>query len=325
VKRALVTGGDGFVGQHLLPDLLGRSHVVTGSVLALPPKRVTITPGQTEAVDWKVADVTDAASLYRLVAAVQPDVVFHLAGFSSAVKARVEPEEALRVNAGGTINLLEALLSVRDDFPDLDPRIVVMSSGATYGGAAVGDCGLEESAALQPTSPYSVSKACQELVADSYRRSRGMRIVVARVFNLVGPGQREEFVVPSFCGQVAEIAAGRAQPVLKVGNLEVERDFLDVRDGVAALAELGQLPEPKMVYNVGSGGATRVQAVLDWILQEAGVQVELLADPERVREGEEKRLLANIDRIMEHSDWRPERRLEDTIRETYRWFADRIV
>lgn len=325
MKRALVTGADGFVGQHLLPELLGRGYLVTGSVLALPPKRVTIAPAQTDAVDWKVADVMDAGALYRLLAAVRPDIVFHLAGIASAAKALARPEETLRVNAGGTLGLLEALLSARDDFPDLDPRIVVMSSGATYGAAEVGDRGLEEDKTLQPASPYSVSKACQELVADSYRRAHGLGIVVARVFNLVGPGQREEFVVPSFCSQVAEIAAERAEPLLKVGNLEIERDFLDVRDGVAALAELAGLTSPKTVYNVGSGRSIPVRSILDWILHEAGVQVELLADPERVREGEETRLLANIDRIIEDTGWRPERELEDTIRETYRWYADRIA
>jgi GDP-4-dehydro-6-deoxy-D-mannose reductase len=309
----------------LLPELLGRGFAVTGSVLALPPTRVTITPEHSEAVDWKVGNVTDAAALYRLLASSQPDVVFHLAGFSSAARARAEPAQALSVNAGGTVNLLEALLSVRDDFPDLDPRIVVMSSGAAYGAALVDDRGLAEETPLEPVSPYSASKACQELVAESYQRAHDLQIVVARVFNLVGPGQREEFVVPSFCRQMAEIAADRAAPLLTIGNLDVERDFLDVRDGVAALAELAQLRSPKKVYNVGSGVAVPVRALLDWIMQEAGVGVELQVDPGRVREGEEKRLLANIDRITEETGWRPERVLEDTIRETYRWFAGRLV
>lgn len=325
MKRALVTGGDGFVGQHLLPDLLGRGYAVTGSALTLPPKRVTITPEQSESVDWKVADVTDAGALYRVVAAAQPDIVFHLAGFSSGARAREEPVEALRVNASGTMSLLEAILSARDDFPDLNPRIVVMSSGTAYGAAPVGARGLDEETPLEPSSPYGLSKACQELVAESYRRSHDMRIVVVRVFNLIGPGQGEEFVVPSFCAQVAAIAKGHAEPGLKVGNLEVERDFLDVRDGVAALAALGELSSPREVYNVGSGQAVRVRSVLEWILQEAEVDVEIEVDSARMRVGEARRLAANPDRMTEDTGWQPERVLEDTIRETYRWFADRVA
>ncbi|MFQ5747409.1 MAG: GDP-mannose 4,6-dehydratase [Gemmatimonadota bacterium] len=321
--KVLVTGADGFVGEHLVANLLEAGYEVCASTLNLPPTRSTLEPAQMASVDWKAADVRDHDALYRLVAALQPDQIYHLAGFSSGALAREQAALALEVNAGGTVNLCEAVLAAKEDFPDFDPRILVMGSGDAYGDAARSDRPLTEDMHLRPVSPYGLSKACEEIAAHTYRRARSLRILVVRGFNLVGVGQQRPFVVPEFCEQVACIAAGRKEPVVHVGNLDVERDFTDVRDGVEAFRLLMELERPDAAYNVASGRAIPIRTILEWIIDEAGIAVEVQVDPARVREEEVSRITGCADRLREQTGWEPRRSIEAAVRETYAWTAGR--
>lgn len=324
--RVLVTGADGFVGEHLVAELLEAGHEVSASTLTLPPTRDTLTMQQVAAADWKAADVRDHDALYRLIAAIRPEQIYHLAGFASGAMARERAAQALAVNAGGTVNLCEAVGAVRDEFPDFDPRILVMGSGDSYGDAAREDVPLDEQKHLRPVSAYGLSKAAQELAAHTYRRARGLRLLVVRSFNLVGPGQAPHFVVPDFCTQVAEMAAGRSrEDVLHVGNLDVERDFTDVRDGVRAFRLVMELDEPAAAYNVASGRAVAIRRLLEWILDEAGVRPEIVSDADRRRRAEVRRIRGDAGLLRSHTGWAPERDIEASVREVYRWIARRYA
>lgn len=322
--RVLVTGADGFVGEHLVAELLDAGHEVSASTLALPPTRDTLTPEQLAAAEWKAADVRDHDALYRLIAAIRPDQIYHLAGFSSGALARERAAQALEINACGTVNLCEAVVAVREEFPDFDPRMLVMGSGDAYGDAAREGIPLEERMRLRPVSAYGLSKAAQELSAHTYRRARQLRILVMRSFNLVGPGQAPHFVVPDFCTQVALMASGRDRDhVLHVGNLDVERDFTDVRDGVHAFRLVMELDEPAAAYNVASGRAIPIRRILEWILDEAGVAPEIVSDPEKRRAGEVQTIRGDASLLREHTGWVPEGDIEAAVREVYRWIARR--
>jgi GDP-4-dehydro-6-deoxy-D-mannose reductase len=322
--KALVTGADGFVGQHLISELLDHGFVVAASVLDLPPARSTLVPEQVTSVDWKAADVRDRDALVRLVAATMPDRIYHLAGFSSGGLAREHASEAVHVNAGGTVNLCQAVANVQEMEPGFDPRILVMGSADAYGDAARAGEPLTEDLPLRPVSVYGLSKAAQELAAHTYRRARRLRIFVVRGFNLVGPGQEPPFVVPEFADQVARIAAGAADPVVTVGNLDVERDFTDVRDGVDALRRLMELDEPGAAYNVASGHGIRIGTVLDWIVDEAGVEVEIEVSGTRVRREEIASVVGDATRLREATGWQPRRDVEASVREAYRWMKSRF-
>ena len=322
--KALVTGGDGFVGQHLISELLRQGVDVVGSVLDLPPSRSTLTSEQVAAVDWKAADVRKHDALVRLLSATVPDCIYHLAGFASGALARQNAAEAVNVNAGGTVNLCEAVVAVREQKPGYDPRILVMGSCDAYGDADREGGRLHESMPLRPVSSYGLSKAAQELAAHTYRRSHGLRIFVVRGFNLTGPGQLPPFVVPDFANQVARIAAGETEPIVTVGNLDVERDFTDVRDGVVGCRLLMDLEEPSAAYNVASGRALRIGRILDWIVDEADVEVEIQVSPDRVRVEEVQVTSGDPSLIRNDTGWEPRRDIEDTIRETYRWIRSRF-
>lgn len=321
--RVLVTGADGFVGQHLVGNLLEEGRQVAAASLTLPPSRTILSPSQMAAIDWKAADVREQDALFRLLAAVQPDRIYHLAGFSSGDRARYRAAEAMEVNAGGTVNLCEAILSVRDDFPDFDPRVLVMGAGDAYGNAGTEDGELTEDLTLRPMTTYGMSKAAQEIVAHTYRRAYDIDTVVARGFNLVGPGQETAFVVPDFCEQATAVASGEAEPVLHVGNLDAVRDFTDVRDGVEAFRLLVEADGAEGSYNVCSGVGRSVQTLLEWILDEAGIDPEVRVDEERLREGEVHRIVGDATRLRELTGWEPRRNVEESVREVYRWMASR--
>jgi len=322
--KVLVTGADGFVGEHLVAELLAVGHEVAASTLTLPPTRDTLTQDQLAAADWKAADVRDHDALYRLISAVRPDQIYHLAGFASGALARARAAQAVDVNAGGTVNLCEAIVAVRDESSGFNPRVFVMGSGDSYGDAAREDIPLTEEMGLRPVSTYGLSKAAQELAAHTYRRARDLRVLVVRSFNLVGPGQATNFVVPDFCTQVAKIVHGRnRENVLHVGNLDVERDFTDVRDGVQAFRMVMELEKPAAAYNVATGRSVSIQQILDWILDEAGARPEIVSDTTRCRPGEIARIRGDSERIRSETGWAPTREIESSVREVYRWIARR--
>lgn len=322
--RVLITGADGFVGQHLVAELLEHGFTISAATLDLPPIRSTLTPAQSSAVDWKAADVRDHDALFRLISATLPERIYHLAGFASGALARAQAADAVTVNVGGTVNLCEAVVAAREDFPEFDPRILVMGSGDSYGDAARETALLTEQMPLRPVSAYGLSKAAQELAAHTYRRAHGLQVFVARGFSLIGPGQEPPFVVPDFCSQVASISAGRSEPVLRVGNLHIERDFTDVRDGVRALRLMMDLEDARAAYNVASGEPVRIASLLEWILDEAGVRAEIRVDPSRLRREEVARVGGDASLLRAETGWVPERRVEETVREVYRWTAGRF-
>ncbi len=325
--RSLVTGGDGFVGRHVIARLVEAGDVVHATTLREVVHGRPVVSGppedaghRLESAAWHRTDVLDPGSLGPVIERARPDRVFHLAGFSSGALAGRRAAEALAVNALGTLHLLEAVR----DAGQRATRILVAGSGDVYDTGI--DRPLDEDTRLAPSGPYGASKAAQELVALAAGRSDGLDVRVARLFPLVGPGQADPFVVPSFCRQAARIAAGDANPVVRVGNLDVERDFTDVRDGAEALFRIAELEAPRhRTYNVCSGCGIRVGTLLEWILAEAGIgaAVTVEVDPERVRPGEPARVVGSPARLMAETGWRLERDVRRAVAETYRRVASR--
>lgn len=317
--NALVTGGEGFVGGHLIPQLLQDGHRVVATCLGEPPGAAAAASSggdvdrPSRSAEWIRLDVLDAARAAEVVAAVAPDVVFHLAGFSSGSMARRRPAEAARVNAVGTLSLLSA---VGDASPRA--RVVVTGSADVYGDPGAGP--VTEDRVVRPLSEYGVSKAAQEYVARGLAGHRGLDVRVARMFPLVGPGQADAFVLPSFCRQAAAIARGEATPVLRVGNLHVERDFTDVRDGAAALRAIAALDEPGAIaYNVCSGRGTSIRELLSWVLEAAGIDPEIEVDPDRVRAADPVRIVGSPARLTDATGWKARRGVREGVQDTYSW------
>jgi GDP-4-dehydro-6-deoxy-D-mannose reductase len=289
---AFVTGGSGFVGRHLLALLDG----------ATAPSREEL-------------DLLDGEAVRRAVATAAPERVFHLAALASVGRSWQDPHAVLRENLDMTLNLLDA---VRHEAPEA--AVVVASSGEIYGPPE--RLPVTESDPLRPQNPYAVSKAACDLLAGQYADAHALRVVRVRAFNQAGPGQSDEYVVGTIARQVARAEAGGAgEAVVRTGNPDSARDFTDVRDTVRAYAGASDLPAG--AYNVCSGRATRVRALVELAARAARVEVRHEVDAERVRRHDVPEVRGSAERLAGASGWRPEIPLEQTIADAIDYWRER--
>ncbi len=301
----LVTGADGFVGQHLVAELLRRGERVVGAVRSLPPQLTTLPEADAERVRWVTLELEAVESVRALARQVRPTRIFHLAGLSSVAESLVDRVSPFRVNALGTLYLLEELARTRRE-TGADPRILIAGSANAYGLAATRHRPLTEDCPLEPISPYAVSKAAQELVGLGFCRSGELSVVVTRSFNHTGPGQREPFVAPQLAKRIKEIERRGGEGVVKVGDASVRRDFTDVRDVVRAYVALAERGEPGQVYNVCSGRAYSVGELVETLAELAGVRVAVEQDPARARAADVPEMVGSYTRLARATGWRPE-------------------
>lgn len=295
--RVLVTGAASFTAAHLVPVLAaahGRKSL-SGTDVADPGTR-----------DLPVhrADITDAGAVDAVVRAVEPDLVFHLAGIASR-----DPERCTAVNVTGTRNLLEACAAL-----SRPPRCVVVSSAAVYGAVQSGESPVAESTPLRPATPYGTTKARAEAIALDLHDQNRLPVLVIRPFNLVGPGLPAGLAPSDFARQVRQIRDGTREPRLRIGNLTPRRDFVDVRDAVRAYAALAADPACYgNVFNVGSGRPTAVGDLLDTLIRLAGIQARVETDPALLRPVDVPELVADVTALRNAVAWDPEVSLETSL------------
>lgn len=258
--RFLVTGATGFVGARLAPYLVAAGHQVVGTYIGEAPRE--------PAYRAVPLDILDREAVAAAVGEARPEAIVHLAGLSHVGSSWQRVADYFRVNVVGTRNLLRAARG---------RRLVLASSAEVYGLVPEREQPIAESKPYDPRNPYAMSKAAAELLA----RDEGA--VVARSFNLIGPGQSEQFALPSFARQLAQIRLGDRRPVLDVGNLEARRDFLHVDDAMEAYRLLATRGEPGEAYNLGLGEARSIREMLDLLLEVSGVSARTEMDAERFR------------------------------------------
>jgi GDP-4-dehydro-6-deoxy-D-mannose reductase len=290
--KILVTGGGGFAGRHLLRSLLQvRGAQLAATVLEAPPAEPV---RGLERVQWLQMDVGSEVSLRTVIEGFQPEQVYHLAGQASVGRSLDAPLETWEVNATGTLRLMSAL----SDFGGTR-RLLMVSSAEVYGHVDPQLQPIREDAPLRPVTPYGSSKAAAELLAWQMGAAAGLDVVVARSFNHIGPGQDERFVLPSMARQLVRIRRGEAEPVLLVGNLEVERDFLDVRDVARAYRCLMDHGEAGVAYNICSGVPRSLLAVVGRLIELSKAGASLEVDPERLRAVDIPLLVGDPERLRQ--------------------------
>jgi GDP-4-dehydro-6-deoxy-D-mannose reductase len=295
---ALVTGGAGFAGRHLL-------------------ERLRALGWEADAPDREQLDLLDAAAVRVWVRRVHPGCVFHLAALASVASSWRAPVETLTSNVAMTANLLEA---VRSECPGA--AVLVAGSGEVYGPPDRLPVG--EDAPLRPQNPYAVSKAACDLLAGQYADAHGLRVVRTRAFNHAGPGQSDEYVVGTLTRQVAEAElAGAGSVVLRTGNVESARDFTDVTDVVRAYASAAEL-EPG-AYNVCSGRSVAVSELIELVRAYARIEVRHEVDPARVREHDVREIRGSAERLRDACGWRPEIPIERTVADALDAWRERLA
>ncbi|MBN2470258.1 MAG: GDP-mannose 4,6-dehydratase [Anaerolineae bacterium] len=306
--RALITGSDGFAGGHLIRHLQAQAPdlALHGTAWRSIEGRPDLT---TQLDSVTVLDLRDPEAVAALIEAVQPDYVYHLAAQAFVPRSFEDPWETLENNIRGQVNLTLALLEHRPD-----ARLLVASSAEIYGVVPPEKMPLTEDLPFAPENPYSVSKVTQDMLALQYHLSHGLATIRTRPFNHIGPGQSAQFVAPAFATQIARIEQGLQEPVIHVGNLEVKRDFTDVRDVVAAYQAAMEKGRPGAAYNICSGNAQSIQALLDTLLGLCSVDVEVRVDPARLRVVDRPIVVGSAARLQADTGWAPQISFEDSLR-----------
>jgi GDP-4-dehydro-6-deoxy-D-mannose reductase len=253
-------------------------------------------------------DLRDAQATAAAVLAAAPDAVLHLAAQSSVPDAFRDPETTLEINLLGTLHVLQALQ--RAEFRG---RIVFVSTGDVYGHVPENELPIAETCRPAPRNPYAVSKLAAEALCQQWTVTEKMEIVTARPFNHIGPGQSDRFVISDFARQIAEIKLGRREPVVAVGDINVSRDFTDVRDVVHAYFALLRDGQAGEIYNVCSGREYTIRELLDRLAALAGVEIRVQQDPARLRRAEQRRASGDPAKIARVTGWRATTPLDESL------------
>ena len=283
--KLLLTGAQGFVGRYIQAAI---------SCERLP-----------EGVDLR-----DREALNDAVAAIAPDAVLHLAAQSFVPAAFENPRETFDTNFSGTLNLLQALQAAR-----FRGRMLFVGSGDTYGQVAEADLPVREERPLRPRNPYAVSKVAAEALCYQWSQTGDFEIVMARPFNHIGPGQSPRFAIADFARQVTEIRLGQRHAVLQVGDIDVTRDFTDVRDVVRAYLLLLEKGQNGGVYNVCSGQEYRIRDLLEQLIHLTGVSVNVEQEPARLRRAEQRRMVASFEALKRDTGWQPQITMEQSLKD----------
>ena len=299
--RVFVTGGCGYVGRALTRGLLGDHEVMVFDLLR--HGRPRFTPAERDQFTLVTGDIRDFGSVKKAFAAFSPEVVIHLAAIHYIPECEKSPDEAIGINTLGTANVVRAC--------DPGTRVVFTSSAAVY---SPDTAPHTEASQLGPIDVYGLTKLHAEQLVHHWARARELDCVVARLFNVVGPGETNPHIAPTILAQVR-----RGTRRLRLGNLHPRRDYIHVRDVVGALALLASVSingsGPVTTLNLGSGTSHSVRELVGVFSGVLGVELLVQEDERRTRRVDRPFLAADLSWISECYSWRPSLTLEEAIRE----------
>ncbi len=298
MKKILVTGANGFVGQHLAKELADNGMTVVGIGGSIGSAEQ---PAHID--EYMVLDLTDPEAVKK-IDFTGIDGVIHLAGLAAVGPSFDDPLKYIDVNIGIEINLFEAALT-----QNTKPKFLIISSGSLYDPKAT--LPLTETSNVIPGSPYAVSKIGQEQMAFHYSL-RGFESIVARPFNHIGPKQGPGFIVPDLARQVVDAKSGKLDEIL-VGNLDAERDYTDVRDIVRAYRLLLEKGRSGEIYNICSGKARSGHEILEGLQKAAGTSVTTKEDPAKMRPSDTPVIYGSSEKLTKDTGWEPEIAFETTL------------
>lgn len=305
-RRILMTGGTGFVGRYLAPRLdVAAPHAERAVVLR--------SPQDTPPAGWQAiyGDIVDPVRTIEIIADFQPDLVIHMAAQASVGESHSASENTWAVNFGGSFALAKGIAL------HAPQAVMLFTSSAEVYGASLGEGPVDEQAPLRPQNCYARSKAATEFMLSDVFPKTG-RLVIARPFNHLGAGQDERFVMASLAAQIVRIEAGIQAPIVRVGNMDAARDFLDVKDVCDAYIHLlAQAPamQKHEVFNISTGQARKVQELFALLIAASKARFAVEVDPARLRPNDIPVALGLNLKIVELTGWQPRRPLSDTVRE----------
>jgi len=314
MQKVLITGISGFVGRHLVSFIQQqRSNCqIFGLARNLNEGQQLIN----KEIRFFKADITDFVKLRKIILALQPDKIFHLAAQVSVPRAWQNPQETFEINVFGALNLLESIRALNKK-----PAILIAGSSSEYGNIIKDDLPIKETMILRPVDPYGVSKASQSLLVYQYSQIQGMKIIYTRAFNHTGPGQAELGIVGRFAKEIAEIEIGRREPLIKVGNLQAKRDFLDVRDVVRAYWLALRKGEAGEVYNICADRAYSIKEILAGLIGLSRAKIKIEKDLTLFRRSDIPVSYGSSGKFRRLTGWRPKYNfLQQTLPDLLNWW-----
>ena len=317
MRRVLVTGVTGFAGSHLVDYMAERGDSEIWGIQRWRSRTENIEHLR-DRMTLVECDLRDAESTRDTIEQVRPDWIFHLAAQSFVPTSWKAPTESLTTNVLGQLHLFEACRRL-----GLKPRIQIACSSEEYGMVYENELPIRESNPLRPLSPYAVSKVAQDMLGYQYWMSWKVDSVRTRGFNHEGPRRGPVFVASDFAKQIADIEKGRKPPVLKVGNLEAQRDFTDVRDIVRGYFLALEKCESGEVYNLCSGKAWTIQQLLDHLLSLTRTKIDVQVDPARLRPSDVPILLGDNSKFVKATGWKVTIPFEQTLADMLEYWRAR--
>ncbi len=322
--RAFITGGYGFAGRHLAHHLVSCGDDV--AVGFHPSERIK--DGETpplgsiplpRTVQTLALDITDRDGVFGVIALLKPDVIYHLAAITFVPEGEQDSKRAFEVNTFGTINLLDAVATHSPQ-----TRFLYVSSAEVYGEPRPGTLPLTEQVLPRPISAYGVAKAAADLIAYKYAFIENVHTVRVRPFNHTGPGQNEHFALSNFAKQIAAIKLGRAEPVIKVGTLEVKRDYSDVSDIVRGYREAILNGKRGDVYNLCSGQSVEMKSLLESLIKISEVDVKIEVEESRVRPVLVPDLYGSYQKAQKEIGWKPRIDIDGTLHSLFAYWLETL-
>ena len=319
MKKVLITGITGFAGNYLAQHLLSSDkYDISGTYLLDEGLRnIGAIKGKLNLIK---ADLSEKENVFKIVKDTAPEIIFHLAALTSPFDSFSNPTRTLTNNISLQVNLLEGVRK----YNLFNTRILITSSADIYGLVKKEDLPIDEDTPLMPTSPYSVSKIAQDFLGLTYFLSYNLKIIRVRPFNHIGPMQSPSFVVSSFAKQIAEIEKGKRKPILRVGNLEVKRDFTNVKDMVRAYTLAIEKGKDGEVYNIGSGTSYRIFDILDKLVSMSSSKIKIEEDKALFRPNDNPDLLCDAGKFIKLTGWKPQISIEKTLKDTLDYWRNII-
>lgn len=303
--KYLIIGGTSLFGRVILQKLAAQNQPDFIVATKLTQEKTVEIPG----VLWHDMDVQNPLMIARLLSESQYDVIFDFAVQNSVGYAWSDPGATIDVNVSGLLNLLDAVRQC-----GYEPRIVLAGSGEEYGRIPFSEMPIRETTKVNPENIFAASKNCQTMIAELYEQAYHMDILIVRTFNEIGPGQSARFVVSNLCRQFAEMGEG-GQHTVHVGNLNVKRDFTDVRDLADAFLSVAKSGKTGEIYNAGRGHAVSIHEVIDILQNETGVEVSIQTEAGRMRLIDSPIFEADCSKIQRDTGWSAQIPLGTTIKD----------